>query len=124
MRNIIPAIAALFFAASQITAQDTAKTASFAVHGEIMAETAPNITVGTKSVQAVYRDAEIVLQYSGAVYLEINGVAKDPIPARVFMLEPNVWVAEMTGGEYIKVFAVSGNANAYIDNQYRVFKRD
>lgn len=127
MRNIILTTVSLLLIAATVT---TAQTSSqepeppiFAVHAEIMAETAPNIKEGTMSVQVFYSNAEFVLHYSGSVYAEISGSDGHLYPAKVFMLEPNVWVAELEGGDYIKVHSVTGNANAYLDGQYRTFIR-
>lgn len=134
-RNIITALLLLAALASGACQQpDTTNT--FAVHAEIMGapaaaqdsvpkiKTASNISVGTESVYAYYDNAEFVLKYCGEVYIEINGNPRVPIPAKVFQLEPGTWVAEIQGGQYVKVFAKSGTTNMDVDGEFRAYAKN
>jgi hypothetical protein len=139
MRNITTI--ALLFAAlmSGACQQDTTLNQPFTVHAEIMgacdADDAPlaapaaikpasNVVIGTKSVYAFYADAEFILQYGGKVFIERGGKQGEPIPAKVFQLEPGVWVAEIEGGQYIKVFAESGNTNIDLDGEFQTYRKN
>ena len=115
---------------------------TFTVHAEIMGacpadetaaniqvappkiKPASNITIGTKSVYAYYDNAEFILNYSGQVFIEKDGKQNEPIPAKVFQLEEGVWLAEIAGGQYIKVFAKTGTTNADLDGEFRTFAKN
>lgn len=113
-------------------------TTTFAVNGEIMGacsddettavaptiKPAPNITVGTKSVYAFYENAEFILNYSGQVFIEKDGKQNEPIPAKVFQLEEGVWLAEIAGGQYIKVFTKTGTTNVDLDGEFRTYAKN
>lgn len=138
MRNIITTAALLFAAlVSGACQQTTDTTNTFAVHAEIMGaateapqdsvpkvKTASNISVGTESVYAYYNEAEFILKYCGEVYIEINGNPRVPIPAKVFQIEPGTWVAEIQGGQYVKVFSKSGTTNMDVDGEFRAFAKN
>ena len=138
IRNIIATIALLIAALAPGACQQIPDSTNntFAVHAEIMGgteapqdsvpkiKTASNIRVGTESVYAYYNDAEFILKYCGEVYIEINGHQRVPIPAKVFQLEPGTWVAEIQGGQYVKVFAKSGNTNIDVDGQFQTFAKN
>lgn len=99
---------------------------TFTVHAEIMGgdsrklETAANVAVNAKSVIACFSQCQtqITLLYSGSVMIEREG--KEPVKytADVFQLEPGVWVGEIQGGQWVKIFAQSGSAQMDIDGQF------
>jgi len=138
IRNIITTTALLIAALAPGACQQTPdSTNTFAVHAEIMGagteaaqdsvpkiKTASNIRVGTESVYAYYNEAEFILKYCGEVYIEINGNPCVPIPAKVFQLEPGTWVAEIAGGQYVKVFSKSGTTNMDVDGEFRAFAKN
>ncbi|HRI62090.1 MAG TPA: hypothetical protein PK228_20260 [Saprospiraceae bacterium] len=136
MRNITT-IWLLFAALMSGACQSDTTSNHFTVHSEIMgvcdADDAPaapvikpasNITIGAQSVYAFYADAEFILQYGGKVFIERGGKQGEPIPAKVFQLEPGVWVAEIEGGQYIKVFAESGNTNIDLDGEFQTYRKN
>lgn len=138
MRNITTIW--LFFAAlmSGACQSDTTSNQAFTVHSEIMgacdaadAPAAPveikpasNIRIGPASVYAFYADAEFILQYGGKVFIERGGKQAEPIPAKVFQEKPGIWVAEIEGGQYVKVFAESGNTNIDLDGQFQTYHKN
>lgn len=137
IRNIIATIALLIAALAPGACQQISdSTNTFAVHAEIMGgteapqdsvpkiKTASNISVGTESVYAYYNEAEFILKYCGEVYIEINGNPRVPIPAKVFQLEPGTWVAEIQGGQYVKVYSKSGTTNMDVDGEFRAFAKN
>lgn len=135
-RNIITTSLLLLAALAPGACQQPNSTNTFAVHAEIMGaataeqdsvpkiKTASNIRVGTESVYAYYNEAEFILKYCGEVYIEINGNPRVPIPAKVFQLEPGTWVAEIQGGQYVKVFAKSGTTNVDVDGEFRAYAKN
>jgi len=135
MRNITTICLLLAALANGSCQSDTTTSnQTFTVHSEIMgacdAADAPeitpasNITVGTQSVYAFYQDAEFILQYGGKVFIERGGKQGEPIPAKVFQLERGVWIAEIEGGQYIKVFAESGNTNIDLDGEFQTYRKN
>lgn len=130
MRNITT-ICLLLAALANGSCQSGTTSNQFTVHSEIMgacdADAAPeitpasNITVGTQSVYAFYQDAEFILQYGDKVFIERGGKQGEPIAAKVYQCEPGVWVAEIAGGQYIKVFAKSGTTNADLDGEFQTY---
>lgn len=134
IRNITTVIA-LLTALTSCTGQSPY---TFSVHAEIMGAstiydapdretekpmTASNISIGTQSVYAYYHNAEFILSYCGKVFIETGGKAKE-LTADVYQIEPGVWIAELAGGQYVKVFTKSGNANVDLDGEFRVYERD
>lgn len=138
MQRNITTVLLLFAALTSATCQNPIASAqTFTVHAEIMSVThsdpapaplaikaARNIAIGTESVYAYYDNAEFILKYCGEVYIELDGKPRENIPAKVFQLEPGVWVAEIDGGQYVKVFAETGTTNIDVDGQFRVFTRN
>jgi len=132
IRNIITTASLLLAAFSIGSCQDSTAQNTFAVHAEIMGATAeqptikaaPNVTIGEKSVYAFYNDAEFILQYCGKLYVERGGKQEEPRNAKVFQLEPGVWLAELEGGDYVKVFTTSGNTNMDVDGEFRTFAKN
>lgn len=138
IRNITTVIALLFAALMSGACQSSDTTSNqFTVHSEIMgacdaadAPAAPvikpasNITIGAQSVYAFYADAEFILQYGGKVFIERGGKQAEPIPAKVFQEKPGIWIAEIEGGQYIKVFAESGNTNIDLDGEFQTYRKN
>ena len=137
-RNITTVLALLLAALTSATCQNTiAANEVVSMHAEIMGaydqpaaapalaqlKIASNISIGSESVYAYYRNAEFILKYCGGVYIELDGNIRT-VPAKVFQLEPGVWVAEIEGGQYVKVFAESGNTNTDLDGEFRVFAKN
>lgn len=136
IRNITTVLA-LLAALSSCTGQNPE---TFTVHAEIMGapsfydaparemETAPatarNISIGTKSLYAYYDNAEFILSYCGEVFIEASGQDGKTVPADVYQIEPGVWIAEIPGGQYVKVFSESGNTNTDLDGEFRIYHRN
>ena len=130
MRNITTALL-LFAALVSGSCQDTTAQTTFTVHAEIMGaapeaaapaiSTATNVRVGTQSVYAFYNDAEFILQYCGKLYIERGGKQQEPQSAKVFQIEPGVWIAELGGGQYVKVFTKTGNTSTDIEGEFRMY---
>ncbi len=133
MRNITT----VFLIAAALATGACQNPENFAARAEIMAastgyekpeperpRTASNVVVGPQSVWVSHADAEFVLAYCGEVTIEMNGQQNEPVEASVFQLEPGVWVAEIDGGQYVKVFAETGTTNIDVDGQFRVFTRN
>lgn len=119
IRNIMPAlaIAAIIFLSLDASAQSAQTNGN----PEPRIRVASNVSVGTESVHAWYPNAEFILKYCGEATLEIDGKTFT-FDARVAPTEPGVWLAEKTGSvDYIKLFVTSGNTNAYINGEHRVF---
>ncbi len=99
---------------------------TFTVHAEIMGDethkpaTAANVAVNSQSVTACFDDCntQVTMLYAGLVMIEREG--KEPVkyPAQVFQLEPGVWLADIEGGQWVKIFAHTGSAQMDIDGQF------
>jgi len=105
-------------------------TTRFAVHSEIMpAEasnpvTAQNVAVNNYSVTACFDDCQtqITLNYCGQAVIEFPGKEPQVYAAKVFQIEPGIWLAEIDGGQWCKIYAESGTAQIDIAGEFRTFK--
>lgn len=111
------------------TAEPTAQ-AMFAVHTEIMPRVASNptvarnVNVGNSSITACfdYCQTQIILIYAGQAVIEFPGKDPQVYAARVFQIEPRVWLAEIDGGQWVKIYAETGTASLDIAGEFRAFK--
>ena len=114
---------------SNVSGQSDAPTSQTIVRAETMPhdseipETAQNVKVGYKTVSACFDQCrtEIILSYSGRAVIEYPMGDSTTYAANVFQIEPGIWVAEIQGGQWIKIYSKTGTAEIDIDGQFRVF---
>jgi hypothetical protein len=103
---------------------------TFTVHAEIMApetpapiKTARNVAIGNQGVTACFDSCytQITLNFCGQALIEFSGQSPDVYAAKVFQLEPGVWTAEIDGGQWVTIYAETGNAQCDIGGQFRAF---
>lgn len=112
----------LAFAALSIQscgAQASANTPS----PEASVKVATNVSIGTCSVMAYYRNAEFVFNYDGSAYTEIDGKI-NTFAAHVCQESPGVWIAEPAEGELIRIYATTGTTNYFRGGEFRCFSKE
>ena len=117
--------AALIYGCSDAKGQQTNQ--AFSVHAEIMPPetpepTAKNVKVGSQSVSACFQncDLQITLNYCGQALIERYGKSPEVFAAKVFQIEQGAFLAEIEGGQYVKVYSKTGVVQMDIAGEFSV----
>lgn len=85
-----------------------------------------NVTIGPQNVIAAYPEAGIDFTLNHAAgRLHIGTEAgQRTIDAEVFRLDSVTWTAAIMGGDWVTVNALTGQAELYMDGEYKCWTRE
>lgn len=124
IRNIMSALAlsAILFSCNAQTRQDTPFVGASLDIPDAPPTYLPalNVSIGSVCIMAYYPYAEFILSYCGEATVEVDGETST-FDAEVYQIEPGVWVACATNGDYIKVYSATGTTEVGFSGEQRTF---
>lgn len=118
---------ALCYGCSDATGQSSppkvTETVFEARTSNMMPPEARNVYVGSQSVAACYNQCQtqITLNYCGQAIIEKPGISPDVYAAQVYQIAKGQWIAEIEGGQYVRINSITGTAQMNIAGEYQYF---